>query len=100
MGLVEQLACTSLTAPSSVPPQQVSERKASLGETQEAHLPHIPSEAARAAPGAGCSAPDSAGLHSRECYRPEDTKAGKHFRVAVWAVPLRTLAGSGLAQLR
>ena len=38
---------------------------------------------ARAAPGVGCSAPDSAGLHSRECYRPEDTKAGKQFRVAV-----------------
>ena len=40
-----QLACTSLTALSSVPPQQVLKRKASLGETQEAHLPHIPSEA-------------------------------------------------------
>lgn len=38
---------------------------------------------ARAAPGAGCSAPDSARLHSRECYRPEDTKAGKHLRVEV-----------------
>ena len=60
----------------------------------------MPVPPARAAPGAGCSAPDSAGLHSRECYRPEDTKAGKHFRVEVWAVPLRTLAGNGLAQLR
>lgn len=37
----------------------------------------------RVAPGAGCSAPDSARLHSRECYRPEDTKAGKHLRVEV-----------------
>lgn len=31
---------------------------------------------ARAAPGAGCSAPDSAGLHSRECCRPGDIKTG------------------------
>lgn len=53
---------------------------------------------AHAAPGAGCSAPGNAGLHSRECYRPEDTKAGGHFRVAVWATPLKTLARSRLAQ--
>lgn len=38
---------------------------------------------ARAAPGAGCSAPGSAGLRSRECYRPENAKVGRHFRVAV-----------------
>lgn len=37
---------------------------------QEAHWPHIPSEAARAAPGAGCCAPNSAGLHSREFSKP------------------------------
>ena len=40
-----QLACISLTALASVLPLQASERKASLGGTQEAHWPHIPSEA-------------------------------------------------------
>ena len=69
MGLPEQLACTSLTALScfTLP---VSKPKAFWGEMQEAHWPHIPSEAARATPGAACCARNTAGLHSRECYKP------------------------------